>query len=61
MTGWLLLLNDEHSLKHFSSENRLRKWGRERGRILKRSPIDRYCFYTEAVGYVPGNPRGSLD
>jgi len=52
---WVLIDNDAHDTKEFTSQIKLKAYADEHGLEIKRSPTAARCYYTEAHAWVPGN------
>jgi hypothetical protein len=52
---WYLIDNDKHDLYSFPSSKMLRKYAKELGMKIKRSPTEDHTFYIKSYVYVPGN------
>lgn len=50
---WVLILNQSHSTKEFSSLARLRRYARNNALAIKKSFTAERTYYTDAFGYVP--------
>ena len=53
--AWLLILNDSHQEKRFTSLKLLRQYADENHLFIKKSQTQEKCYYTDPYAYVPGN------
>ena len=51
---WYLIENNSHKMINFASEKKLKIYAKNKGYGIKRSYLDRLCFYTVSCEYVPG-------